>query len=233
MKPSFCFKQLFLSLFCLFFFISSYSCPCEEHSADESEDVVAVKPCETPDCKAKEAKEVFEKSKILYTERELSRAMDGLASDVTAKLKDKNPIFVSVLVGGMVTTTELLKRLNFPLEVTYIHATRYKGELVGSELHWVARPTIPLEGRVVVLVDDIFDKGVTMTELVKFVKQAKAKEVYTLAFVTRDSDEGLAEGSIENVDFSALSLKNDLYIFGYGMDYKSYYRNIPTIRAVV
>ncbi|MFX4404768.1 phosphoribosyltransferase family protein, partial [Acinetobacter baumannii] len=77
------------------------------------------------------------------------------ARQIHNKLKNKNPVLLCVMIGGLVPTGNLLPRLDFPLELNYIHATRYRGETTGSELMWKVGVATDLTERTVLIVDDI------------------------------------------------------------------------------
>ena len=100
-------------------------------------------------------KTVYEKSSCLYTFNEVAAALDRMAINIHDKLKDKNPVILCVMVGGLVPLGNLLLRLDFPLEVDYVHATRYRGGITGGDIHWKVKPSTNLQGRTVLVVDDV------------------------------------------------------------------------------
>jgi hypoxanthine phosphoribosyltransferase len=174
-------------------------------------------------------RQVFSKATCLYTKAQIEQALDHMALEMSYELSHANPIFLCVVVGGMIPLGNLLPRLAFPLEVDYVHATRYRGGIVGKDLHWKAYPSCSLKGRKVVVVDDILDGGITLASIVEYCKEEGAEQVYTAALVSKERDRE-AEG-ISTVDFLGLSVE-DHYVFGYGMDYKGYLRNAPGIYVV-
>ncbi len=174
-------------------------------------------------------KEVFAKSTCIYTANEVEAALDRMAIKIHELVADKNPIIMCVMIGGMVPTGTLLPRLDFPLEVDYVHATRYRGKTSGGELTWLVKPRSNLEGRTVVIVDDILDGGITLASIVDYVKQEKAGEVLTAVLV--DKHHKRVEKGLKNADIVGLTM-DDHFIFGYGMDYNEYLRNAPGIYMV-
>jgi len=174
-------------------------------------------------------KEVYEKSTCLFTTNEVEAALDRMAINIHEELQDKNPIVLCVMIGGMVPMGNLLPRLDFPMEVDYVHATRYRGEISGGELHWKVKPSVSLVDRTVLVVDDILDGGVTLAAILEFVKGEGAKEVYSAVLV--DKHHKRVENGLANADFVGLEV-DDHYIFGYGMDYNEYLRNAPGIFVV-
>src|SRR3990167_4585487 len=115
-------------------------------------------------------RDVQTKASCLYTRQDIEAALDKMAKAMHARLADQNPIFLCVMIGGLIPTGNLLPRLDFPLELDYIHATRYAGDIQGGALHWKVRPSTNLAGRVVLVVDDILDGGVTLAGILAEVK---------------------------------------------------------------
>src|SRR3990167_7476161 len=116
----------------------------------------------TPEVLPNEIRDVFSRSQCLYSKAEVETALDHMAQKMNHALIDRNPLLLCVVVGGIVPLGGLLPRLDFPLEVDYIHATRYRNTTHGSELVWKAKPQLSLKNRTVVVVDDILDGGVTL-----------------------------------------------------------------------
>lgn len=174
-------------------------------------------------------KQVYEAATCLYTTKEVEAALDRMAIDIHEQLHDKNPVILCVMIGGMVPLGNLLLRLDFPLEVDYIHATRYRGELTGGELFWKVKPSLNLEGRTILVVDDILDGGITLAAIVEELKAMGAASVYCAVLV--DKHRKRVENGLPNADFVGLQVE-DHYIFGYGMDYNDYLRNAPGIFVV-
>lgn len=174
-------------------------------------------------------KEVYEKSTCLYTTNEVEAALDRMAINIHKELQDQNPVLVCVMVGGLVLLGNLLPRLDFPLEVGYVHATRYKGETTGGTLSWNVKPTAHLKGRAVLVVDDILDGGITLAAIIAEIKALGASKVYSAVLV--DKYRKRVSNGLQEADFVGLQVE-DHYIFGYGMDYNEYLRNAPGIFVV-
>lgn len=173
--------------------------------------------------------DVYKKSSRLFTTEEVEAALDRMAIDIHQKLHDQNPVLLCVMIGGLVPLGNLLPRLDFPLEVDYVHATRYRGEITGGEIHWKVRPSVNLANRTVLIVDDILDGGITLAAILEEVRALGAKAVYTAVLV--DKYQKRVENGLKNADFVGLQIE-DHYIFGYGMDYNEYLRNAPGIFVV-
>ncbi|TPW17366.1 MAG: hypoxanthine phosphoribosyltransferase [Halothiobacillaceae bacterium] len=174
-----------------------------------------------------EAFAVFKDADLIFSERELSVALDTMAQVITAQLQHNNPLVLCVLNGGLIPMGYLVTRLNFPLQVDYLHATRYRGNTVGGALHWIARPQLSLKDRVVLLVDDILDEGHTLKAIVDECYLAGAAQVRSAVLL--EKMHGREKATAAN--YVGLEVA-DRYVFGFGMDYKEYLRNVPGVYAV-
>ena len=174
-----------------------------------------------------QAWEVLRQADQLYAVPEVDAAITRLAEEIGARLGAQNPIFVCLMNGAVVFFGRLLPRLGFPLEVDYIHATRYGSRLKGGEMEWVAGPYVSFRGRTVVLVDDILDEGATLAAIEARYRHDGAEQVYKVVLVEKER----ARTVPMVADFVGLKVP-DRYVFGYGMDYKGYLRNAPGIYAV-
>ncbi len=168
------------------------------------------------------------RSTRLHDEAEVEAALDSMAASISAELADKNPLVICIMQGGLITSGKLATRLDFPLQLDYLHATRYRGETSGKDLEWKVFPSASLNGRAVLLVDDIFDVGITLRLIVEYCRQQGCASVKTAVLIDKQHDR--KESGIE-VDFVGLEVA-DRYLFGYGMDYKNYLRNTPGIYAI-
>lgn len=173
--------------------------------------------------------QILKKSECLYTKKQIESALDVMAAQMTKDLESENPLFLCVVVGGIVPLGNLLLRLEFPLEVDYVHVTRYRGETKGGQLIWKAEPSADLSGRTVVIVDDILDSGITLKEVVDYCLNKGAKKVFTAVLV--DKAEARQAVGLQKADYVGMPVDNR-YVFGYGMDYREYLRNVPGIFAV-
>jgi hypoxanthine phosphoribosyltransferase len=174
-------------------------------------------------------KSVYAQSSCLFTTEEVEAALDSLARQIHGQLHDKNPLILCVMIGGLVPLGNLLPRLDFPLEVDYVHATRYQGNTTGGDIHWKVRPSSNVTGRTVLIVDDILDGGVTLAAIYDEVKAQGADTIYTAVLV--DKYRKRHPDGLQKADFVGLEV-DDHYIFGYGMDYNEYLRNAPGIFVV-
>ncbi len=174
-----------------------------------------------------EAAQALNKAECLYSDEQVQEAIDRIALEITQKLSTRNPLVLCVMTGALIPAGHLLTRLDFPLQLDYIHASRYQGDVRGGVLNWMVKPTFPIRGRDVLIVDDIFDEGITLNEIVEYCSSEGANDIYTAVLVNK-----IHKRKVDlQVDFVALETE-DKYLFGYGMDYHNYLRNAAGIYAV-
>jgi hypoxanthine phosphoribosyltransferase len=176
-----------------------------------------------------EANAVLSEADLLVREVEVSAAIDRMATEITGQLKESNPIVLCIMNGGLIFTGQLLTRLVFPLEVDYVHATRYGHETNGAHLHWTVKPQLDLKGRTVLLLDDILDEGVTLAAIAEYCRQQGATKISMAVLIEKLHLRKVTPGM--RADFTGIEV-GDRFLFGYGLDYKGYWRNAPGIYAV-
>jgi hypoxanthine phosphoribosyltransferase len=174
-----------------------------------------------------EAQRVYEEADCLYDRAQVETAIAQMAGEITHAIATENPLVLCVMSGALIPAGILLTHLDFPLELDYVHATRYRGATSGGEINWLVRPRTPVQGRTVLVVDDILDEGLTLAAILEDLRHQGARQVLSAVLVDKlhDRKQGL------KADFVALQV-DDRYVFGYGMDYKEYLRNAPGIYAV-
>jgi hypoxanthine phosphoribosyltransferase len=179
----------------------------------------------TPD----KIKAVSSRAKCLFSSQQIEKALESMAAAIHQDLQHDDPIVLCVMIGGVVLTGKLLTLLDFPLQVDYIHATRYDNKTVGETLEWVVTPRVSLKNRTVLIVDDILDRGVTLAAIVEYCKKQGAKEIKTAVLVEKEIFRPV--DAVQKANYTGVMVENR-YIFGYGMDYKGYLRNVPGIFSV-
>ncbi len=174
-----------------------------------------------------DARKVLAEADLLVSPEKSALAVRRVADEINVRLRRENPLVLAVMGGAVVFTGQLLPLLDFPLDFDYLHATRYGDVTTGGQLAWIVEPRADVSGRTVLVVDDILDEGVTLAEVVARLKAQGATEVLCAVFADKD----LGKTKPITADFVGVTLPNR-YVFGYGMDVKGAWRNLPAVYAV-
>jgi hypoxanthine phosphoribosyltransferase len=165
---------------------------------------------------------------LLFDRAAIEKEIARMGAEIDVALAGERPVFLTVMHGALIFAAQLALSIRTDLEFDYVHATRYRGDTVGHELHWLRRPEVPLQGRTVLLVDDILDEGHTLKAVRDACMAMGAVRVLVVAMCTKLHDRRVA--GIE-ADFNGVDLP-DRYVFGYGMDYYEQARNLPAVYAL-
>ncbi|QRN41425.1 MAG: hypoxanthine-guanine phosphoribosyltransferase [Neisseriaceae bacterium] len=171
---------------------------------------------------------ILQNADLIYDEIYCQEKLVQIADEISHVLHNSFPLVLCIMGGAVVFTGRLLPLLFFPLEFDYIHVTRYQKELSGGQFKWFKCPGEEvIQQRTVLILDDILDEGHTLFEAKSRVLELGAKKCYTAVFAQKD----LAIQKLIQADFVGLNVPNR-YVFGYGMDVKGYWRNLPAIYAL-
>lgn len=175
-----------------------------------------------------EASGVLAGADLLIDAAQLQAGYDRMAQQISQQMAELDPVVLCIMMGGMQATVEITKRLAFPLEIDYLHATRYCGDTHGGELMWKVSPSIDLADRHVLIIDDILDEGATLAATLDAIDAQGAASIRTAMLLQKMHDRREA---IVSADFLGFEIP-DRYVFGSGLDYKGYFRQLPAIHAV-
>jgi len=170
---------------------------------------------------------LLDQAQLIHTAEAVQRAISKLGKDVTLQFENTCPIVICVMGGGIVFAGQLLTQLTFPLELDYVHASRYQNNTVGNALIWQSLPKLDLNNRTVLLVDDILDEGITLLAIKEKCLELGAKDVYSAVLIEKK----LPHSKPIKADFIGLEVPNR-YVFGCGMDAYGWWRNLPAIYAL-
>lgn len=168
---------------------------------------------------------LLENSRVLFNREEVAAAVQKMADEINEYYGDQPIILISVLTGAIIPAAWLITKLKMPIQMDFVHATRYRGGLYGAELEYRVPPRLDLEGKHVLIVDDIFDEGNTLAAIKGSVEKRLAGSVKMASLVRKDHDRGLPR---DYVDFIGLDVP-DVYVFGCGMDAYEEWRHLDEI----
>ncbi len=164
--------------------------------------------------------------KILISEEELQTKINELAEKLNALYKGEEVVAICVLKGAVIFAVDLVKKLNMPLQMEFIRLSSYGNERTTSGKVNAVDITLPdLNGKNVMIIEDIVDTGLTAKFLIDFIN---------LNFHTKSTifcsllDKKITRKTDIAPDYYCFDI-DDKFVFGYGLDYDGYYRNLPYI----
>ena len=170
---------------------------------------------------------LLETADELFAAHEVRAAVERMARDISERLKDEYPVLLAVMGGAAVFTGQLLPLLHFPLEFGAIEVTRYNNDIQGRDISWRLAPRDNVRDRVVLVVDDILDEGITLAAIHQTLLGMGAVKVYSAVFADKD----IGREKPVKADFVGVTVPNR-YVFGFGMDAYGLWRNLPAIYAL-
>lgn len=166
--------------------------------------------------------------RVLLTEEQIRDGVERLAKQVEADYNDRAVTVLSVLTGSIVLLADLIRKLPMPLRVGVIQASSYRGKATTPGPLIVHPELVPdVRDRHVLLVDDIFDTGRTLTALTERLRQWKPTSLKSMVLLRK---EGRQEVDYRP-DYCAFTIP-DVFVVGYGLDYDDQYRNLPYLAAL-
>ena len=172
-------------------------------------------------------KELISESSIIYSNKKINQAISQIADNCNLILRDEEVTTLPVMNGALIFSGQLIPKLNFHCVLDYIHASRYSDNRGQPTINWIYKPKIDLiKDKVVLVIDDILDEGLTLNDIKKTLIEMGAKEVLIAVLFDKKIDK------IKPIkaDFFGLEVP-DAYVYGFGLDFKGIGRNIPHLYA--
>jgi hypoxanthine phosphoribosyltransferase len=176
---------------------------------------------------ADKAWEIYKTAELIHSAQEVSGTVRRMAGEIAAQLADRQPLVLSVMGGATVFAGQLLPLLEFPLDFDYVQVSRYGDAIRGGQMTWKVPPPVNVRGRVVLVLDDILDEGITLAEIRASVLALGAAACFSAVFVEKE----IGRSKPIRADFVGLRVP-DRYVFGFGMDVHGAWRNLPAIYAL-
>lgn len=187
----------------------------------------SVSSVEDAEALARDADAAMANAAQIFSAEEIESAIVRMAGRASASIAGHNAIVMPVMTGGLFTAVRLTAHFDFPYELDRIQVSRYGRELTGQQLRWQVEPSLDCRNRMVLVVDDILDHGVTLTAVKNRLLQEGASQVLTAVLIVKDVERALPV----EVDIEGLHCP-DRYVFGCGMDYRGYWRGLPALYAL-
>lgn len=162
---------------------------------------------------------------ILFTEQQLADKVAELGARITADYADKNPLVVSVLKGSYVFMADLTRKIDAPCNVDFMVVSSYgSGAKTTGEVQIIKDIGQKIDGRDLLIVEDILDSGLTLSYLMKVLKARGARSIRLCTLLSKP-ERHKVEVPIDYLGFEI----PDEFVVGYGLDYAEKYRNLPYI----
>jgi hypoxanthine phosphoribosyltransferase len=162
--------------------------------------------------------------KILLNEQQIGQGIDRLALQLKKSYHDQPITVVAIMTGSLVMLADLIRRLEMPVRISLIQASSYRGGMHSGDLKIQDQMMLDIEGRDVLLIDDIFDTGKTLVQVTERLAVMKPKSIRTAVFLNK-----LGQSVVAAVpDFVVFEIPNE-FVVGYGLDYQDLYRNLPFV----
>ncbi|MEK5440196.1 MULTISPECIES: hypoxanthine phosphoribosyltransferase [unclassified Fredinandcohnia] len=163
--------------------------------------------------------------KVLFSEEELQQKIKELGNTLTEDYKDKFPLAIGILKGAMPFMGDLLKRVDTHLEMDFMDVSSYGNSTVSSgEVKIIKDLDTSVEGRDILVIEDIIDSGLTLSYIVELFRYRKAKSIKIVTLL----DKPTGRKADINADYVGFIVPDE-FVVGYGLDYAEKYRNLPYI----
>ena len=175
-----------------------------------------------------EVNPAYKKPKVLIPKEEIIFEVRRLAQEINEDYKEKTPLIIGILKGSFVFLADLIRFLDIPAEIDFVRLSSYGSAKVSSgKVKMVHGLQASLEGRDVIVVDDIADTGLSISQFVKYVKKRKPASVKTCALLDKPSRRKVDI----TIDYVGITIP-DKFVVGYGIDCNEKYRHLPNICVV-
>ena len=165
---------------------------------------------------------------VSIPEREILRQVKRVAEEINRDLVETEPLFLAVLNGAFMFAADLMKEVKLPSEIQFIKLASYEGTTSTGSITEMIGLSVSVEGRDVVIVEDIIDSGLTMKHLLETLQQKNPRSISICSLLVKP---GNLKVDLE-VKYRCFDIPND-FILGYGLDYDGFGRNTRDIYTVV
>ena len=170
-----------------------------------------------------------DKIRVLLTEEEVNKKISEVAAQINKDYEGKEVHLICILKGGVFFTCELAKRLTIPVSMDFMSVSSYGSGTVSSGVVRIIKDLDePLEGKHVLIVEDIIDSGQTLAYLIEVLKQRNPKNIELCTLL--DKPERRVKKQVQ-VKYTCFTIPDE-FVVGYGLDYDQKYRNLPYIGVV-
>jgi hypoxanthine phosphoribosyltransferase len=160
------------------------------------------------------------KFKSYISHKQIEVELKRIASEICRDMSDKKPLFICLLNGSFIFAADLLKRLDFSCAISFVKLKSYIGIQSSGTVQEIIGLNEPIEGRTIVVVDDIIDTGTTIFYLIKQLKEMKPADIKVATMFFKPD---ACQYSLK-IDYLGMMIVNK-FVVGYGLDYNGLGRN--------
>uniref|UniRef100_A0A7C4X9M4 Hypoxanthine phosphoribosyltransferase n=1 Tax=candidate division WOR-3 bacterium TaxID=2052148 RepID=A0A7C4X9M4_UNCW3 len=161
---------------------------------------------------------------ILIKEEDIKKKIKELGKEINRDYKNKNPILIGVLKGAFIFMADLLRELEIPVEIDFLGISSYEGKRSSGIVRITQDLSLNIEGRDVILIEDIIDTGRTIEYILKNLKTRNPSSIAVCTLLNK-KESRIVEVPLTYVGFNIPSV----FVVGYGLDYENRYRNLRDI----
>ncbi|WP_195576860.1 hypoxanthine phosphoribosyltransferase [Paenibacillus sp. 1001270B_150601_E10] len=163
--------------------------------------------------------------KVVFTEEQIAARVKELGEELSRDYAEKKPLVICVLKGAFIFMADLVKRMNVPVELDFMAVSSYGASTKSSGVVRIIKDLdVSVEGRDVLIVEDIIDTGLTLSYLIEVLQGRKASDVKVVTLF----DKPARRTTDMEANYKGFVLPDE-FIVGYGLDYAEQYRNLPYI----
>ncbi len=167
--------------------------------------------------------------KLIISPEEIERETTRIAQEIDKDFEGEEVVFVAILNGAFMFASDLVKKVSLDCYIDFMQCATYGNKSVSSGNFVVKKDlTMDIEGKNVIIVEDVLDSGYTMKNLIRYLEERKPKSIKIATFV----DKPARRKEDVTTDYCGVVMEDDLFIVGYGLDYAQKYRNLPYIGAL-
>jgi hypoxanthine phosphoribosyltransferase len=162
---------------------------------------------------------------VLYSEEQIIQKVKELGAQLSTDFEGRNPLVICVLKGAFIFMSDLVKNITVPLEIDFMAVSSYGASTKSSGVVKIIKDLdVPVEGREILIVEDIIDSGLTLSYLIDVLEHRGAKSVTVVALFDKP-----ARRTVDlQPDYRGFTLPDE-FVVGYGLDYAEQYRNLPYV----
>ena len=162
---------------------------------------------------------------VLISEEDIRKKVQELGAILSTEYEGRNPLVICVLKGAFIFMSDLVKSMTVPMELDFMAVSSYGASTKSSGVVKIIKDLdVSVEGRDVLIVEDIIDSGLTLSYLIELLQNRKAKSTCVVTLFDKPAGRTVAL----DADYTGFVLP-DAFVVGYGLDYAEHYRNLPYI----